>query len=61
MKPRNTCLALMILAGCGISTSDGATITGIVKDTQGRMWYGSPSNNKVGYFTLTAGAERSGN
>jgi len=21
-------------------------------DSQGRMWFGSPANNKIGYFTL---------
>ena len=26
----------------------------------GRMWYGSPSNNKVGYFYLTGASERAG-
>ncbi len=31
------------------------TIREILRDAQGRMWYGSPSNNKVGYFYLTGG------
>jgi len=35
MKPRNTCLTLMILVGCGIATGNGATITGTVKDMDG--------------------------
>ena len=29
------------------------TIREFFRDPQGRMWYGSPSNNKVGYFYLT--------
>ncbi len=29
------------------------TVREIIRDPQGRMWYGSPSNNKVGYFYLT--------
>jgi virginiamycin B lyase len=29
------------------------TIREFFLDTDGRMWYGSPSNNKVGYFYLT--------
>jgi virginiamycin B lyase len=32
------------------------TIREILRDAQGRMWYGSPSNNKVGYFYLTGSA-----
>jgi virginiamycin B lyase len=31
------------------------TIREFFRDDQGRMWYGSPSNNKVGYFYLTGG------
>jgi len=31
------------------------TIREFFLDTEGRMWYGSPSNNKVGYFYLTGG------
>ena len=31
------------------------TIREFFLDTEGRMWYGSPSNNKVGYFYLTDG------
>ncbi len=30
------------------------TIREFIRDAQGRMWYGSPSNDKVGYFTLTS-------
>ena len=29
------------------------TIREFFPDSEGRMWYGSPSNNKVGYFYLT--------
>ena len=29
------------------------TIREFFRDSEGRMWYGSPSNNKVGYFYLT--------
>jgi streptogramin lyase len=29
------------------------TIREIFRDAQGNLWYGSPSNNKVGYFYLT--------
>jgi virginiamycin B lyase len=35
------------------------TIREFFRDSQDRMWYGSPSNNKVGYFYLTSGAVRS--
>ncbi len=35
------------------------TIREFFRDAQGRMWYGSPSNNKVGYFYLTGGVTRS--
>jgi virginiamycin B lyase len=35
------------------------TIREFFRDAQGRMWYGSPSNNKVGYFYLTGGTARS--
>jgi virginiamycin B lyase len=31
------------------------TIREFFRDSQGRMWYGSPSNNRVGYFYLTGG------
>jgi virginiamycin B lyase len=31
------------------------TIREFFRDPQGRMWYGSPSNNRVGYFYLTNG------
>jgi virginiamycin B lyase len=34
------------------------TIREFFLDAQGRMWYGSPSNNKVGYFYLTGGTAR---
>ena len=27
-------------------------------DDQGRMWYGTPANNKVGYFYLAGNNER---
>lgn len=33
------------------------TVREFFRDAQGRMGYGSPSNDKVGYFTLTDGAE----
>ena len=36
------------------------TIRELFLDSQGRMWYGSPSNDKVGYFTLSADDERTG-
>ena len=29
------------------------TIREFFLDSEGRMWYGTPSNNKVGYFYLT--------
>jgi len=29
------------------------TIRELILDSEGRMWYGTPSNNKVGYFYLT--------
>jgi virginiamycin B lyase len=32
------------------------TIREFFPDSEGRMWYGSPSNNKVGYFYLTPAA-----
>ena len=28
------------------------TMREFFKDHQGRMWYGTPANNRVGYFTL---------
>jgi virginiamycin B lyase len=37
------------------------TIREFFPDADGKIWYGSPSNNKVGYFYLKAGSERSGN
>ncbi len=37
------------------------TIREFFPDSEGRMWYGSPSNNKVGYFYLTGAPERAGN
>jgi virginiamycin B lyase len=36
------------------------TIREFFRDSEGRMWYGSPSNNKVGYFYLTSASERVG-
>jgi virginiamycin B lyase len=36
------------------------TIREFFPDSEGRMWYGSPSNNKVGYFYLAGAAERAG-
>jgi len=36
------------------------TIREFFPDSEGRMWYGSPSNNKVGYFYLTGATERAG-
>ena len=36
------------------------TIREFFPDAEGRMWYGSPSNNKVGYFYLTGASERAG-
>ena len=36
------------------------TIRELFRDAQGRMWYGSPSNNRVGYFYLNGGAASSG-
>jgi hypothetical protein len=27
-------------------------------DAQGRMWFGTPANNKVGYFYLAGSATR---
>ena len=32
------------------------TIREFFRDSEGRMWYGSPSNNKVGYFYLAGAA-----
>jgi virginiamycin B lyase len=40
------------------------TIREFFRDSEGRMWYGSPSNNRVGYFYLTSktgGATFTGN
>ena len=37
------------------------TIREFFRDSEGRMWYGSPSNNKVGYFYLKPGAGQAGN
>jgi virginiamycin B lyase len=36
------------------------TIREFFPDSDGRMWYGSPSNNKVGYFYLAGASERVG-
>lgn len=36
------------------------TIRELFLDLQGRMWYGSPSNDKVGHFALSADDERTG-
>jgi len=33
------------------------TMREFFRDSEGRMWYGSPSNNKVGYFYLTSAAK----
>ncbi|MBZ5659892.1 MAG: carboxypeptidase regulatory-like domain-containing protein [Acidobacteriia bacterium] len=35
------------------------TIREFFRDSEGRMWYGSPSNNKVGYFYLASPAGKS--
>jgi len=37
------------------------TIREFFRDSEGRMWYGSPSNNKVGYFYLTGASGGAGN
>jgi streptogramin lyase len=40
------------------------TIREFFLDTDGRLWYGTPSNNKVGYFYLkgdSASSPRAGN
>lgn len=37
------------------------TIRELFRDSEGKMWFGSPSNNKVGYFYLAGGAGKSGN
>ena len=37
------------------------TIREFFRDSEGRMWYGSPSNNKVGYFYLKSTAGGPGN
>ena len=37
------------------------TIREFFCDSEGRMWYGSPSNNKVGYFYLTSAPANTGN
>jgi virginiamycin B lyase len=34
------------------------TIREFFRDAQGHMWYGSPSNNRVGYFYLTTGSSQ---
>ena len=34
------------------------TIRELIPDNEGRMWYGTPSNNKVGYFYLRREANR---
>ena len=36
------------------------TIREFFRDSEGRMWYGSPSNNKVGYFYLTGAVAAAG-
>ncbi len=36
------------------------TIREFFPDSEGRMWYGSPSNNKVGYFYLTGASTGAG-
>ena len=36
------------------------TIREFFPDSDGRMWYGSPSNNKVGYFYLTGASAGAG-
>ena len=36
------------------------TIREFFPDSDGRMWYGSPSNNKVGYFYLTGAGAAAG-
>src|SRR5258706_16253053 len=36
------------------------TIRELFRDSEGRMWYGSPSNNRVGYFYLTGGETGAG-
>ena len=36
------------------------TIREFFRDSEGRMWYGSPSNNKVGYFYLTGASVPAG-
>jgi len=36
------------------------TIRELFRDSEGRMWYGSPSNNRVGYFYLTGGKSGTG-
>jgi streptogramin lyase len=36
------------------------TIREFFRDSEGRMWYGSPSNNKVGYFYLTGASVQAG-
>jgi virginiamycin B lyase len=36
------------------------TIREFFRDSEGRMWYGSPSNNKVGYFYLTGASAPAG-
>jgi len=37
------------------------TIREFFRDSEGRMWYGSPSNNKVGYLYLTGAAGSAAN
>jgi streptogramin lyase len=36
------------------------TIRELFRDAEGKLWYGSPSNNKVGYFYLASAAGKSG-
>jgi streptogramin lyase len=33
------------------------TMREVFRDAQGRMWYGTSANNKVGYFYLTDDAD----
>ncbi|HEV2520893.1 MAG TPA: carboxypeptidase regulatory-like domain-containing protein [Candidatus Acidoferrales bacterium] len=37
------------------------TIREFFRDSEGKIWYGSPSNNKVGYFYLKGTPDRAGN
>jgi streptogramin lyase len=33
------------------------TMREFFRDSEGRMWYGSPGNGKVGYFYIAGGAQ----